>query len=231
MPAFGKGKPTSHPEILEISVITEADLANFEPAETSKEIGTQLRMRDSHHRIAHLFALGLRNYEIEEITGYSKARLSTLRASPAMVQLIEEYRKDVVEVRQTEADHAFSNVVRLRNLATTELLDRFEDDEAREKISNGHLITLVADGLDRTGYPKRRESVNINGDFASRLDRAIEASNKAKLIEHDPPSQQPQIVSNGGGAGPMDVTPPRPSAPLPVETIVAEIIPPRRKIV
>lgn len=228
MARFGQGRPTAHPEIYSIAPLTQADLDSYEPAEISQEPSSIKKLRDSHHRIAHYFAMGLRNFEIEEITGYSKARLSTLRASPAMKELVEYYRKEVVETRQVEADQTFTSLVRLRNLATTELIDRFEDDEAREKLSNGHLIALVADGLDRTGYPKRKENVNFNQDFASRLDRAISASNKAKVIEHipSPPdhSSNQQTVLTGGGLG-ETANPPQGSSPP-----VPEILPPRRKL-
>lgn len=214
---FGQGRPAANPEIYEIAPLTAEDLVNFVPSETSKENGGIKNLRDSHHRLAHLCAMGFRNMEIAEITGYSIPRISTLRASPAFKELVEKYRVEVNLNRQTEADHHFTQVVRLRNLAMGELLDRFEDDDQREKISNGHLIAIAADGSDRTGYPKRRESVNINTDFASRLDRAIERSNSAKVIEGEvlepPPSLEQTASQDGGGQEPLD-TPPQ-AAPVP----------------
>jgi hypothetical protein len=201
---FGQGKPASHPEVYEIGALTQADLDNFVPTETAKEIGTTIRMRDSHHRIAHLFAMGFRNFEIEEITGYSTTRLSTLRASPAMANLIEEYRKEVViPERQIQGDQKFAQINRLHLLAAGEMIDRFEDDEAREKISNGHLVSIISDTADRIGYPKRRENVNMNQDFASRLDRAVARANQAKVIEGEVLSPEPraQPEFRGGGRG------------------------------
>lgn len=201
---FGQGRPAAHPEIYEIAPLTKVDVENFVPAETSKQPGVLKTLRDSHHRIAHLFAMGYRNQEIEEITGYSKPRLSTLRASPAMQELVELYRKDVVQVRQTEADQTFVQITRMRNLAIGEVIDRLEDDEDRPKISNANLIAIAADALDRTGYPKRRESVTLNKDFASRLDKAIERANSAKVIEGEvlpPPNLSPTTSEFTGGGG------------------------------
>lgn len=214
---FGAGRPKAHPEIYEIAPLTKADLENFTPAERSKDQGVVKRLRDSHHRIAHLYALGYRSGEVAEITGYSPSRLSTLRASPAFSELVEKYRVDVVEVRQAEADHHFQAITRLRNLAAGELIDRFEDDEERPKLTNSHLIAILADGSDRTGYPKRRESVNMNMDFASRLDRAIERSNGAKLIEGEvlPPSTSLEQTASLDGGGREPVTASSGPAPVP----------------
>ena len=200
---FGQGRPKSHPEIFEIAPLSKADLETFTPAVRSKDSGVLKQLRDSHHRIAHLYAIGYKNNEIAEITGYSPTRLSTLRASPAFGELVDKYRKDIVEpARQAEADHHFHTITRLRNLAAGELIDRFEDDEERPKLANAHLIAILADGSDRTGYPKRRESINMNMDFASRLDRAIERSSSAKVIEGEviPPSSP--SANDGGGREP-----------------------------
>jgi hypothetical protein len=213
---FGQGRPAANPEIYEIGALTQEDIDNFVPTEQAKEIGTTMRMRDSHHRIAHLCAMGLRNFEIADITGYSVPRISTLRASPAFANLVEQYRKEVVVTRQDEIDSHFTNIVRLRNLAVGELIDRFEDDEDRAKLSNGHLIAIAADGSDRTGYPKRKENINMNADFASRLDRAVARANQAKVIEGEvlSPDQPSQAEFRGGGRGEPKVSGPE-ALPVP----------------
>lgn len=219
MPRFGQGKPAAHPQVFEIAPLTQSDIDNFVPS--AEEQGTVKKLRDSHHRIAHLFAAGYRNNEIHEITGYSVVRLSTLRASPAMKELVELYRKDVViPQRQTEIDHKFHNINRLHALAAGEMIDRFEDEDQREKISNGQLVAIISDTADRIGYPKRRESVNLDKDFASRLDRAINRADSAKLINGEvvpnPPSNpNPQQVLNGGGLGASE-RPPQPMLPVPL---------------
>lgn len=219
MARFGQGRPAAHPEVYEIAPLSQEEIDNFVPAETSQEAGSMKRLRDSHHRIAHLFAMGLRNFEIMEITGYSAARLSTLRASPAMEELVAKLRLEVQEFRQTEADHKFQTLNRLHVLAAGELIDRFEDDEDRAKLSNGHLVAIVADTADRIGYPKRRESVTLDQSFAARLDRAIERSDKAKVINGElapsqPSQPQPVLTSDGGGSGSADV-PPDQALPVP----------------
>lgn len=197
---FGPGRPAMKPEIISVRELTEEDLANFKPAPAN----ALKKLRDSHHRIAHLYALGLRPGEIAEITGYSLPRLSTLRAAPQMQDLIEVYRKDVMMERQEGVDDHFTQLVRARNLALGRLVDRLEDDDA--EFSPGQLLAIAADGSDRTGYPKRTMALNVNMDFAARLDAAVKRSQQVKTIEGEvlaiprPPTLA-QTASPGGGEG------------------------------
>ena len=52
------------------------------------------KLRDQHHIMARLFVSGLTNAEVAAETGYSIARVSVLRNSPAMMELVERYRAD-----------------------------------------------------------------------------------------------------------------------------------------
>ena len=54
-------------------------------------------LRDSHHIMARLIVSGLSLAEIAEEVGYTVARISVLRNSPAMIELCERYRADGAE--------------------------------------------------------------------------------------------------------------------------------------
>lgn len=213
---FGPGRPAMKPEITSVRELTEEDVLNFKPSKTS---GLK-KLRDSHHRIAHLFALGLRPGEVAAITGYSNARLSVLRSAPQMQDLIEVYRKEVMQERQEGVDDHFTQLVRARNLALGRLVDRLEDDE--EEFTPNQLLAIAADGSDRTGYPKRTMALNVNMDFAARLDAAVKRSNQVKTIEGEviqaiprPPSTT-ATASTGGGREEQVSEPPltHPAPPL-----------------
>ena len=195
---FGAGRPAAAVEIYEISPLSEADLANFKPAKEVENIVKKLR--DSHHRIAHLYAMGFRPGEVAEITGYSLARLSNLRRAPAFDQLVEQYRKEVNPTRQAKADHQYELMIRSRALSLGEVVDRLEDDDDRAKMSTRELLAIYSDLADRTGYPKRTVAVNINADFATRLDMAIERSQKIKTIEGEV-IDTPKAAPRGNGVG------------------------------
>jgi hypothetical protein len=58
---------------------------------------TPQKLRDSHHMIARLRASGLRGYQIAERMGYSSVRVNDLLNSPAMEELVAQYRAKVDE--------------------------------------------------------------------------------------------------------------------------------------
>ena len=53
------------------------------------------RFRDPHHRLARLFAVGLRYEDICAKSGYSYNRISSLARDPAFQDLIASYRDKV----------------------------------------------------------------------------------------------------------------------------------------
>lgn len=134
------------------------------------------RFRDSHHRMARLFAAGLRVGEVAELTGYSVARVSVFHSSPAFQDLIAEKRKieDDVAREQIESYNAFilSNGIK----AERKLADKLDDDDENEMLSVRELLAISRDAADRVGLSKRSIQTNVNVDWAAALDRAIARS-------------------------------------------------------
>jgi len=58
-----------------------------------------------------------------------------------------------------------------------------EAEEAGETLPVRDLIAISRDAADRFGYGKKQTNVNVNADFASMLERTIDRSRKARLIE------------------------------------------------
>jgi hypothetical protein len=71
-----------------------------EPAEEAAKERPLVRLRDSHHTVARLFAHGLRPEEVSGQTGYSPSRLSTLQRDPSFQELVTFYRMDAREAKQ-----------------------------------------------------------------------------------------------------------------------------------
>lgn len=77
--------------------LTEADLAEYcaqvgdLPATKSdeKDLAT---LRAKHHQVARLLALGLPEGLIAELSGYTAPYISTLKQSPAMIELVSHFR-------------------------------------------------------------------------------------------------------------------------------------------
>ena len=148
------------------------------------------RFRDSHHMIARLMAMGVRNSLIAEQTGYSLARIGMLNNDPAMQELVAHYRGNVDDAWRSEATDYFAIATRNRTMSARMIGDRLEAVDETGDESHLHAIrTLLAvqdSFADRTGFPKRTVATNVNIDFASMLDKAIARSEKArepKLVE------------------------------------------------
>lgn len=199
---FGAGRPAKRPSILGVRVLVASDLEGLKRG----KVEPVKSFRESHHRIARLFAMGLRTGEVAEESGYSLVRISTLHASPAFQDLIQSYRKSVDQEWRKEVQGYYGAIVKTRDIAARMILDKVESAEDGEEIPLKTLVTLHADLADRTGYPKRTVALNINMDFAAQLDRAVERSRKARLgnplvtIEHEGRREPAETESHAGPA-------------------------------
>lgn len=140
---------------------------------------TPQKLRDSHHMIARLAATGLRPFQIAERVGYSMVRVRDLLASPAMEELVAQYRKKVDEAFVESADAFFTLATNNMMAAERHISDRIAElDEAGELLDVRTALAVSRDAADRFGYGKKTQNLNINVDFASQLERAIQRSGK-----------------------------------------------------
>ena len=136
------------------------------------------RLRDSHHLLAKLLAIGIPEREVCRQTGYTFERLRRLRLSPAFQELVAGYAQAaepaVQEQLEIFAELATKNMI----MAQRMIADALEEaDENGEPIPLKTLLAIAGDGGDRFGYPKR--AMNINGnvtEFAAALERAAQRS-------------------------------------------------------
>jgi hypothetical protein len=148
---------------------------------------TPQKLRDSHHMIARLAASGLRTYEIEERTGYSYVRIRDLLASPAMEELIAQYRKKVDEAFVQSQDQFFTLATRNMLAAERHIADHIAElDETGELLPVRTALAISRDAADRFGYGKKTQNLNINVDFAAQLERAIARSGKGPVLDGAP---------------------------------------------
>lgn len=176
-----KGRLTPPPVQFTVRAIARDDLARL--AQPRDKTYPQ-RLRESHHRVADLVAAGFDLTTVAMYTGYSYNRISGLCQSPAMKELIEIKRADMAS-RRIEAVDAYREL-EANNLMIAERMigDHLaEADEKGELLSIGELEKLAKSRADRI-YGKKSTNVNINVDFASRLESAIARS--GKVINHSP---------------------------------------------
>lgn len=162
------------------------------------------RLRDPHHRLARLVASGLKPSQAATQAGYSYGSLSILQKDPAFKELVSHYRKIVdesfAESQDTFYELATSNMLK----AERHLAERIEEkEEAGELLSVREALAISRDAADRFGYGKKTTNVNVNVDFAARLERASRRSLRVvEAAQVSPPAQ------SAGGAGAPDASAP-----------------------
>lgn len=176
---FGPGRPSKNKLVDGVAELSPADIASAQRAPQSR-VQT---LRDSHHRLARLLASGLKQVEVAEISGYSANRIAQLRQDPAFMELVEHYRKMVNEGFVEAADEYYRTVSANRAIAARLINDKLSDEETAAEIPIRTLLAVHSDAADRTGYPKRTLAVNVNLDFAARLEKAVKRSKEVKTIE------------------------------------------------
>lgn len=152
------------------------------------------RIRDSHHMIARLTAMGLKPGVVADRMGMTRERVTQLAASPAMIELIAIYRQKVDERFSENADAFFEVASRNMMAAQRHIADRFSElDDEGELMPLREALAVAADSADRVGYGKLATKVNINTDFASQLERAIKRS--AKVVDVTPSPARSEAIA------------------------------------
>lgn len=202
-----RGKIASKKEIGAIRELTREDMEVLKaPRPKSPTVAT---LRDSHHRVARLFAMGLRPAQVSAKSGYSIARIGALQTDPSFQNLVETYRKMVDESWKAEVDEFYELASKNKIVAERMIADQLEEAEAEdEKIPLKTLVAIVADRADRTGHGKKSTNVNVNVDLGSRLERARARATKVidgevRQIPSLPSREAPQSVRRHSSAEPL----------------------------
>ena len=130
------------------------------------------KLRDSHHIMARLFVSGLTNAEVASETGYTIARVSVLRNSPAMEELVAKYRADDHDEWRKHRDGTYEYMHRVRMKAVRLIEDALDEDEVKPEFA----LKVFDSMADRTEYHRKSTKENVNIDFAARLEVAIARS-------------------------------------------------------
>lgn len=157
------------PVIRSVRPMVRADLELLRQPSARSRIA---KLRDSHHIMARLFVSGLTNAEVAAETGYTISRVSVLRGSPAMEELVAKYRADDHDEwrKQRDATYEYMHRIRVKGLRIIE--DALEDEEVKPEFA----LKVFDSMADRTEYHRKSTKENINIDFAARLEVAIARS-------------------------------------------------------
>ncbi len=196
------------PEITNIRSVTRADLAHLAVKREGNVVQT---LRDNHHRIARAVASGMSNSDVATTCGISVGRVATLKADPSFADLVAHYRA-VITSEWAQQDTVIEFLRGNALKAQAMLSDKLDAAaEANEFLPTRDLLGIAELGLDRTGYGKVNKNVNVNVDFAAKLEAARNRSASAPTLRtitqvEGAPTLAPQ-------SGPVDNSPSRQLAP------------------
>jgi|SRR5579872_759921 len=147
-------------------------------SEQARDIVAQFR--ESHHAVARMLAAGMTPSMIRQRTGRSQRSLSLLMADPTFQELIAYYTKRIEDKWEENMDSyldlGMSNMIR----AEAQIAERLEAAEENDEPIPLMTLDRISQGrADRFGYGKNQR-IDVNVNFADKLDRAIERS---KTIE------------------------------------------------
>lgn len=173
------------PYIREVRPLTPADFDTLRAPSARNRIS---KLRDVHHNIARMIVSGLTTTEIAVEIGYTISRVSTLRNSPAMLELVETYRADAHTTWKRDQDTYFEYIRQIGLRSARKLLDKLDEDDDNETsaIPFRDLQRMHDSASDRVGYHRKTAKENINIDFAARLETAIANSRKVTIIDAEP---------------------------------------------
>lgn len=169
----------SEVRVLEVRSLTPADLDLLRRRTAPIPIRT---LRDRHHHIAWLIALGKRDVDISVELRISPTRIGQLKVAPAFIELIDRYRAEIASTRRDAALDlarlATENMVKGEQIISKAIDAGIADPSTAPDLRT--LNRIVSDRMDRFGYPKRTvtDSRSVNINFAGKLEDAIARSRK-----------------------------------------------------
>lgn len=193
--------------------IRELTRDDMDQLKIKRVVDVAKRFRDPHHRVARLIAAGLRPYEVAKKSGYSYGRIRTLTADPTFMELVASYRADVQEAFVESVDDYYELATSNMLKAERQLAEKLDEaDEQGELLPTRDLIAISRDAADRFGYGKKQTNLNVNVDFAAKLESARQRSGRVIDAVANPPLAESPNPSRTTTSPPRtqsrDVTPP-----------------------
>ncbi len=182
------------PEISGIRVLARADLSVL----LEKRPPTHLKsLTDKHHRIARAVAAGLSNADVAAICGITANRVGILKVDPTFNELCAHYRglvtADYIHSTDSYLEVLLANKLKAEVMLGDKLDAAIDGDEV---LPTRDLMAISRDAADRTGHGKVQTNMNVNVDFAAKLEAARRRSAGARTVSPSlaPETSAPALV-------------------------------------
>jgi hypothetical protein len=159
------------PRIKSVRVLTRDDLVFLQEKRATPALK---RIRSAHRQLARLLFLGRSNYQIAEELGYTYSRVSLLAHDPAVKEMVARFHESADKATVELGDTLLESVTTATRMAMRQIVEQLEDadEEGGEKLPVNRLLAIAESGLDRIGHGKKSTTLNLNVDFAARLEAA-----------------------------------------------------------
>ena len=190
---LGRGRPAQARSIGRPRELTVEDVVGLERA----KLPAFKVFRDSYHAVARLVALGLRDAEVAQRSGYGVGRVHQLKADPTFMAVVDAYRNSDDERYKVAWDEQNLVLMETLSVAARMQLDQLRQaQENDDHVPYKDLNAIVSNMADRTGYGKV-VTKKVQLDLADRL--AIALAGSAKVISNRPTLVPDEAGGNGGG--------------------------------
>lgn len=166
--------------IKSVRPMVEADIESLRQPSARLRI---VKLRESHHILARLLASGLTHTAAASHIGYTQSRVSILANTPAVQDLIAKYRATDDASWKESRDEYYESVHAAGTKAWRQINDQLDDVADDDPLPLDRLLRIADSSADRVGYHKKSASINVNIDFASKLESAIARSRTVRQIE------------------------------------------------
>jgi hypothetical protein len=127
-------------------------------------------------------AAGLSNVDVAAICGITANRVAVLKADPAFTELCAHYRGIVTADYVQSADSYLEVLLANKLKAEVMLGDKLDAAiDGDEVLPTRDLMAISRDAADRTGHGKVQTNMNVNVDFAAKLEAARKRSSQARV--------------------------------------------------
>jgi hypothetical protein len=150
---LGRGRASAPLSIGEVREISASDLALFENRQAVPASDPIKKISERHHMVAKMLARGAAPGEVARLTGYEPSRISVLKASPAMQELIALYREDL----EAEFTPIIETLVGVSKDALNLIRERMEEEGDKIPLPRSDLHVRNGSRPDRPSASERRQ--------------------------------------------------------------------------
>jgi hypothetical protein len=185
-----RGRPAKQRTIGKVRELSREDLEGLERV----ALPAVAKLKESHHAMARLVALGLRDDEVAVRSGYCTQTVRNFKNNnPAFQGLVAELQGKQ-DAKVVEVNDEFATTITYNRNIAARLLNEKLLEATHDQFTAKDLQAIIGDNADRTGYGKRTTVAHV--DLTIALERA--RASRQRVIDLRP---EPRLIGGSSGQG------------------------------